>query len=187
MADPTRRALLATAGGLLTLAAAPSDRRAWDFRFDSIDGGTLDLAQFRGHVLLVANTASFCAYTPQYRGLEALHARLQAAGLVVIGVPSQDFGQESDSNGKVKKFCDATFGVQFPMSGINAVSGPNAHPFYAWVRSVRDGWEPQWNFNKVLIGRDGAILGTFGSSDEPDGPRLTSAIDAALRAPAPAV
>ena len=93
----------------------------------------------------------------------------------MIGVPSQDFNQESADNATVKTFCEATFGVAFPMAGISHVRGPQAAPFYAWVREQRD-WEPSWNFCKVLIGRDGRIAGTFGSRDEPDGPALREAI-----------
>jgi glutathione peroxidase len=180
MAEPNRRAFLLGIAAIGTAAAAPPPV-AWDFRFTSIEDGTLNLADFRGRVLLVTNTASFCGYTYQYKALEALHASLSPRGLTVVGVPSQDFGKESDSNGKVKAFCDATFGVAFPMAGLTHVVGPQAHPFYAWVRQTR-GWAPGWNFNKVLIGRDGAIAGLFGAKDEPDGPKLRGAIEEALSA-----
>jgi glutathione peroxidase len=173
-----RRTLL---GALLagTAATAAEEKTAWDFSFPAIEGGTLALAQFRGRVLLVTNTASFCGYTYQYEGLEKLQRDLSPRGLTVVGVPSQDFGQESDSNGKVKAFCEATFSVKFPMAGISHVRDRDAVPFYAWVRSARD-WEPNWNFNKVLIGRDGAIKGTFRSGAEPTSPALLQAIDAEL-------
>jgi glutathione peroxidase len=130
-------------------------------------------------VLLVANTASFCGYTYQYEGLEKLHAAKTAAGLTVIGVPSQDFNQESADNATVKSFCETRFDLDFPLAGICHVRGASAVPFYAWVNAQRQ-WQPQWNFNKVLIGRDGRIAGTFGSGDEPDGPVLSGAVDAAL-------
>lgn len=152
---------------------------AWDFGFSSIDEGQLDLAGFRGRVLLVANTASFCGYTYQYEGLEKLHRAESPGGLTVIGVPSRDFNQESADNRTVKAFCEAKFGVEFPMTGIAHVRGPEAAPFYAWVRE-QSRWEPDWNFNKVLIGRDGRIVGTFGSGDEPQGKRLGQAIEAEL-------
>jgi glutathione peroxidase len=150
---------------------------AWDFSFPSIDEGTLDLAAFRGRVLLVTNTASFCGFTYQYEQLEKLHREFSARGLTVVGVPSQDFYQEKGSNAEVKQFCEATFGVEFPMAGISHVRGAQAHPFYAWVHA-RLGWEPTWNFNKVLIGRDGQVHGTFGSRDEPYGPKLQAALAA---------
>jgi len=168
----------AALAGAASLAAAPP-ANAWTFEFPSIDEGTLRLAQFQGKVLLVVNTASFCGYTPQYRQLEALHRRLSPEGFAVIGVPSQDFGQESGTNGEVKAFCEATFGVDFPMAAIGHVRGADAAPFYKWVREQRR-WEPKWNFYKVLIGRDGAIIGTFASDDEPDRGRLATAIQHAV-------
>ncbi len=159
--------------------ATNSEVLAWDFGFPSIDDGRLELAEFRGRVLLVTNTASFCGYTYQYKGLETLHKAASARGLTVIGVPSQDFNQESADNRTVKTFCETNFAVRFPMAGIAHVRGPQAAPFYAWVREQKH-WEPNWNFNKVLIGRDGRVAGTFGSGDEPNGPRMQQAIDTAL-------
>jgi glutathione peroxidase len=159
--------------------AADTDKIAWIFSFPSIDGGTLDLAAFKGRVLLVANTASFCGYTYQYEGLEKLYAAKSPAGLTVIGVPSRDFNQESADNATVKTFCETRFDVGFPLAAISHVKGVQAAPFYAWVATEKQ-WQPAWNFNKVLIGRDGRIAGTFGSGDEPDGPVLSRAIAAAL-------
>jgi glutathione peroxidase len=181
MADLDRRAVLLGVAAVTIAAAAPAEQTAWDFTFDAIEDGPLPLVQFRGRVLLVTNTASFCGYTYQYKALEALNADWTAKGLTVVGVPSQDFNQESDSNGKVKTFCEATFGVQFPMAGLTHVRGPAAHPFYRWVRAQKD-WEPSWNFNKVLIGRDGRIAGLFPATEEPDGPNLRRALTVALEA-----
>jgi glutathione peroxidase len=178
MVEPTRRVLLAMVGGLAGMAA-DTERLAWDFGFPAIDDGTLDFAAFKGRVLLVANTASFCGYTYQYEGLEKLQKAEAPRGLTVIGVPSQDFNQESADNKTVKTFCEATFGVEFPMAGLSHVRGVEAAPFYAWVKAQK-GWEPSWNFNKVLIGRDGRIVGTFGSGDEPGGAKLSQAIEGAL-------
>lgn len=158
---------------------ASDGKLAWDFEFPSIDGGTLPLAAFRGNALLVANTASFCGYTYQYEGLQRLHQAGASRGLTVIGVPSRDFNQESPDNGTVKSFCETNFGVGFALAGITHVRGPLAAPFYAWVREQK-GWEPNWNFNKVVVGRDGRVVGTFGSGDEPQGAKLTAAIEAAL-------
>jgi glutathione peroxidase len=179
MIEPTRRMVLSAAMGVGM--AAGKETLAWDFGFPSIDEGRLDFGALKGRVLLVVNTASFCGYTYQYEALERLHKAASPKGLMVIGVPSQDFNQESADNKTVKNFCEATFDVQFLMTGISHVRGPQAAPFYAWVREQKH-WEPNWNFNKVLIGRDGRIAGTFGSGDEPNGPRLQQAIDAALAA-----
>lgn len=159
--------------------AADEDHTAWTFGFPAIDGGTLNLGDFRGRVLLVTNTASFCGYTYQYEALEKLHKAKSAAGLTVIGVPSQDFNQESADNATVKTFCETRFDIDFPLTAISHVRGAGALPFYAWVNEQKL-WAPQWNFNKVLIGRDGRIAGTFRSGDEPDGAALSQAIDAEL-------
>ena len=173
----TRRATLAAAAA--TMAASPAPGPAWQFTMPAIEGGALEFAAFRGRVLLVVNTASFCAFTPQYKVLEATYRALQPRGLTVIGVPSGDFGQEKDSDASVKTFCELTYGVEFPMSAIAHVRGKEAAPFYRWV-AAQTRWEPRWNFFKVLIGRDGAIAGTFGAEDEPDKGRLKAAIEKAL-------
>jgi glutathione peroxidase len=178
MVEPHRRTLLALlAGGLLM--GASDETLAWSFDFPAIDGGTLALSAYRGRALLVVNTASFCGYTYQYDGLEKLHEARSAQGLTVIGVPSEDFNQESADNATVKTFCETRFGIDFPLAAISHVRGPDAAPFYRWVKQQR-GWEPAWNFNKVLIGRDGRIAGVFGSGEEPDGRVLTQAIETVL-------
>ena len=177
MIDLSRRGFILAAAGL-TVAAAPQTV-AWNFSFPSIEDGTLDMAEFRGRVLLVANTASFCGYTYQYEGLQKLHAEKYPAGLTVIGIPSQDFNQESADNATVKTFCETRFDIDFPLSAISHVRGARAAPFYAWVNAQRN-WQPEWNFNKVLIGRDGRISGTYGSSDEPGGALLMGAIGVEL-------
>ena len=159
--------------------AAGTEKLAWEFSFPAIGEGTLDLAPLKGRVLLVANTASFCGYTYQYEVLEKLHDSRSAEGLTVIGVPSRDFNQESADNGTVKTFCETRFGIAFPLTGISHVKGAQAAPFYGWVKQSRN-WEPGWNFNKVLVGRDGLVTGTYGSGDEPDGAALGAAITAAL-------
>jgi glutathione peroxidase len=165
------------AGGILMVAG--NDKLAWDFSFPAIEGGTLDFRTYSGHVLLVVNTASFCGYTYQYEGLRKLHEARVADGLTVIGIPSQDFNQESPDNNTVKTFCETRFGIDFPLAGLSHVKGPSAAPFYLWVREIAS-WEPNWNFNKVLVGRDGRIAGTFGSGDEPGGQKLGAAIAASL-------
>jgi glutathione peroxidase len=178
MAEVTRRTVLATAAGALVMAA-DSQRLAWEFSFPAIEGGNLDLAAFKGRVLLVANTASFCGYTYQYEGLQKLHTGKSPVGLTVIGVPSRDFHQESADDVTVKTFCETRFNIDFPLTTVSHVTGTSAAPFYAWVRAERN-WQPTWNFNKVLIARDGRIAGMFGSTDEPGGALLGGAVDAEL-------
>jgi glutathione peroxidase len=175
--ETTRRCLLAMGGVLLM--AADKDQTAWTFSFPAIEGGTLGLADFKGRVLLVTNTASFCGYTYQYESLQKLHTAKSAAGLTVIGVPSRDFNQEYGDDAAVKTFCETRFDIDFPMTTVSHVTGTSAVPFYAWVKTQKL-WQPAWNFNKVLIGRDGKIAGTFGSGDEPDGAALSRAIEGEL-------
>ena len=177
--DLHRREILLAAVMLSAGAAHAAGKTAWDFKFTSIEGGVLDLASFKGRALLVVNTASFCGFTYQYEALEKLHKDMTAQGLTVVGIPSQDFNQESADSKTVKQFCDATFGVEFPMSEIAHVRGAQADPFYQWLKAERK-WEPGWNFCKVVIGRDGAIVDCFGSADEPTGMRVAGAIKAAL-------
>lgn len=165
-------ALLATLAGA-ALAAPPADV------FASIDGGTLSMADYTGRPVLVVNTASMCGFTPQYEGLQALHDTYKNKGLVVLAVPSDDFNQELASAGEVKDFCAVNFGLTLPMTDITPVMGPAAHPFYRWVKA-ETGFEPRWNFNKVLIGADGKVLGTWGSGPEPMGRAIRGAVEAAL-------
>ena len=181
MAEASRRALLAAflAAAASGTEAGMMEQLAWGFTFPDIEGGTLDFAAHRGKVLLVVNTASFCGYTSQYDALQKLHDARAKEGLVVVGIPSQDFNQEAGTEAEVKRFCEANFGIDFPMTAILKVRGPQAHPFYRWVKGAR-GWEPGWNFNKVLVGRDGRVAGVFGASDAPGGTRLSAAIAAAL-------
>jgi glutathione peroxidase len=181
MADPLRRAVLALP--LMAAAAAASEPDAYAFRFAALEGGEHDLAAWRGRVLLVVNTASFCGFTPQYAALQRLHDRQAARGLVVLGVPSNDFNQEAGSNAQVREFCDAQFGIDFPMAAISRVKGPEAHPFFRWA-AARAGGEPRWNFHKYLVGRDGRSVRGFATRVAPDSIEMTRAIEAALAAPA---
>ncbi len=176
----SRRMVLAAATAA-PFAVRGAGTVAWDFALPSLEGGTLDLGAFRGRVLLVTNTASFCGFAPQFGTLEKLNRSRGADGLTVIGMPSNDFNQEAATNAKVKELCELTYDVDFPMAGLSHVKGPDANPFYAWVRATQN-WEPDWNFNKVLIGRNGRIAATFRAADVPDGPAVTKAMAAALSA-----
>lgn len=161
------------------MAAAPAPLTAWDFRFPALEGGEHDLAAWRGRVLLVVNTASFCGFTPQYAALQRLHERFAATGLVVLGVPSNDFNQESQDGRRVRAFCDAAFGITFPLAGLCSVRGEKAHPFYRWA-ALRAGGEPRWNFHKYLVGRNGRQVQAFSSRVEPEAALLVRSIEAAL-------
>jgi glutathione peroxidase len=149
-----------------------------EFRFRSIDGGEIGFADWEGPVL-VANTASLCGFTPQLGELQSLWESYEGRGLTVLAVPSDSFRQELGSEQEVSEFCQIQYGITLPMAAITPVKGAEAHPFFAWLRDSH-GFEPNWNFNKVLLGRDGAILGTWGSRESPTGPEITGAIEAAL-------
>ena len=155
---------------------------AYDFSFRTIDGAPMPLADYRGKVLLVVNTASYCGLTPQYEGLEALYRRFRDQGLVVIGVPANDFGkQEPGTAQEIKSFCTTRFAVDFPLASKEQVIGGEAHPFYKWaVAELGEDAAPKWNFHKYLIGKDGSIAGVFGSRTVPDAPDLVQAVEAAL-------
>jgi glutathione peroxidase len=157
-------------------------KSAHDFSFTSIEGKPMPLSAYKGKTLLVVNTASQCGLTPQYKGLEELWQRYKGKGLVVIGVPSNDFGaQEPGSEGEIKTFCETRYGVDFPLTNKQSVIGASAHPFYKWVaEELGDAATPKWNFHKYLVAPDGTLAGTFGSRTAPDDAGLTKAIDEAL-------
>jgi len=159
---------------------------AYAYAFESIDGGPLPLSQFEGKAVLVVNTASRCGFTPQYEGLQALWRRYRDAGLVVLGVPSGDFGgQELGSEEAIKEFCTVNFEVDFPMAARTTVKGDGAHPFYAWARETLGGVAaPRWNFHKYLIGRDGRLVDWFSTTTGPSSARVAKAIETALAKPA---
>jgi glutathione peroxidase len=150
-----------------------------------IDGKETSLKAYAGKAILVVNVASKCGFTPQYTGLEALWKKYQAAGLVVLGFPSNDFGgQEPGTNAEIKAFCTSKFEVSFPMMDKVKVTGAEQHPLYA---ALTGSTSPvpgpvKWNFGKFLIGRDGKILARFDSKVTPDSAELAKAIDAALAA-----
>jgi len=144
------------------------------------DEAPQNLCQYAGKVLLVVNTASYCGYTGQYEGLEALHAKYNAKGLVVLGFPSNDFGeQEPGSSKEIADFCFNTYGVKFPMFSKSVVKGSQANPLHIALAKVT-GQSPQWNFHKYLIDRNGKVLASFPSKVEPDSPAMVAAIEKAL-------
>lgn len=158
---------------------------AYDFSFNDIDGELLELSRFAGQALLVVNTASACGYTPQYAELETLWSRYRARGLVVLGVPSNDFGaQEPGSEAEIKQFCQTNYTVDFPLTQKQRVIGGDAHPFYQWVvDEIGEVAAPKWNFHKYLIGPDGSLAGLWPSDVSPLDPEITDAIDALLLTP----
>jgi glutathione peroxidase len=139
------------------------------------------LCQYAGKVLLVVNTASYCGFTPQFEGLEALHAKYNAQGLVVLGFPSNDFKQEDPDAKKIADVCFNTYGVRFPMFTTVGVRGSGAHPLFGALTRA-SGQAPSWNFNKYLVGRDGKVVAHYGSSVGPSSGALVGAVEKALAA-----
>ena len=169
-----------------TPVAPPGINTAYDVTMTTIDGKPMPFSQYKGKVLLVVNTASFCGFTPQYEALEKTQTTYKDKGFTVIGVPSGDFmGQEYKTNAEIKQFCESKFGINFPMSEKSVVKGPNATPFFAWAAATLGAGEaPKWNFHKYVVGRDGKIVASFGSSTKPDAPEVTAAIEKAIAAKA---
>ena len=162
-------------------AAGSGATSAHAFTFTAIEGGELDLARFDGRPILLVNTASRCGYTDQYADLETLWDRYKDRGLVVLAVPSNDFRQELASEEAVKNFCETTFDVSFPMTGISHVRGQQAHPLYQWLgRELgRDG-QPRWNFHKVLIAPDGQPVAGWPSGVRPTDGKIVNRIERLL-------
>ena len=153
-----------------------------DFTLTRIDGTPLPLAALRDKAVLVVNVASRCGYTPQYVGLQKLHEELGGRGLVVLGVPANEFGaQEPGTNDEIAAFCESNYRVTFPLSEKVVVKGAGQHPLYRWLTaSASPPGDVRWNFEKFLLDRGGKILGRFGSGVAPEAPELRSAILAAL-------
>jgi glutathione peroxidase len=201
-ADPThirpsrRRGLALLAGAVLLPAAAlrPGPARAvsattrtgmtaYDFSFTSIDGKPLPMSQFRGKTVLLVNTASQCGFTPQYTDLQKVWDTYRERGLVVLGVPSNDFGgQEPGSETQIKEFCEVNFSVDFPLTDKQHVIGPQAHPLYKWIGAeLGEDALPKWNFHKYLIAPDGTLAEVFPTPVKPTDLKVTAAIEAELK------
>jgi glutathione peroxidase len=157
--------------------ATMSSRTAYGFSFQSLKGEIINLADYAGKPLLIVNTASLCGFTPQYAGLQELWTKFGERGLVVIGVPSNDFGkQEPGGEKEISETALHQYHVTFPMAAKADVRGPDAHPFYKWAAAERPKDLPRWNFHKYLIGRDGHIADVFPERVEPTDTRVITAI-----------
>jgi glutathione peroxidase len=164
-------------------AAAMSHVTAYAFTFTALDGGEILLSTYAGHPLLVVNTASLCGYTPQYAGLQTLWTRYRERGLIVLGVPSNDFGsQEPGGVREIQATAKGDYNVTFPITAKVAVKGKEAHPFYRWAAQERPMEAPRWNFHKYLIGHDGSLKAGYASALEPTNPRIIAAIETELAA-----
>jgi glutathione peroxidase len=155
---------------------------AHDFTFSGIDNKPIDLKQYKGRPVLVVNVASFCGFTPQYKELQQLHETYGAKGLVVLGVPSNDFGaQEPKTEAEIAKFCETSYGVTFPMTAKQKVVGADAHGLYQWISGeAGEAAAPKWNFHKYLIDKDGKLAGAWPSRVSPTSKEITGPIDMML-------
>jgi glutathione peroxidase len=166
-------------GALLSTTSLADQGSPLTGKVKKIDGTEVDLASYKGKVVLIVNVASRCGYTGQYAGLQKLYDAYKDKGLVVFAVPSDDFHQEKASNGEVKSFCDLNYGITMPMSVISHVTGPQAHPLYLWLKQTT-GFEPKWNFNKVLFDGQGKVVGTWRSGTEPMGSEIETEVQRLL-------
>ena len=176
---------LAVGAATSALAAPPSRKMVYDFTLKSIDGQPVPLSEYKGRVLMLVNVASRCGFTPQYTALEATYEKYKSRGLVIVGVPANNFGgQEPGTNEEIKTFCTKKYSVSFPMMSKLSVTGEDKTPLYQFLtnKSVNPkvGGEIQWNFTKFLFDRNGQPVARFEPNITPDSPQVTAAIEAAL-------
>lgn len=180
-----RRSALVVTSVLLAMVPL-SAASVYDYTLTSIDGKSTPLSSFKGKVLMLVNVASKCGYTPQYTGLESLYQKYKDQGLVIVGIPANNFmSQEPGTNAEIKTFCKTKYDVQFPMMSKVSVAGSDKAPLYEFLTSQQEnpqtGGEIKWNFTKFLVSRDGQILNRFEPAVTPDDPAVTSAVEAALK------
>ncbi len=183
MRKPFLATLLVAASMTAVAGSAP---QIYSYKLKTIDGLASSLQPYKGKVLLLVNTASGCGYTPQYKGLEALYEKYKGQGLVIVGLPANNFaGQEPGTNAEIKTFCTRTYHVSFPMMAKISVKGADEDPLYGYLTSStadpKFGGPIQWNFTKFLIGRDGQPVARFEPAVTPESPQVTTAIEAALK------
>ena len=159
--------------------SADYDKLAYDFKFKDLDGSALNLSEYKGKVVVVVNVASQCGFTNQYEDMQNVWEQYQAKGIVMLGVPSNDFGkQEPGSNEDIKNFCEAKFGISFPMTEKVSVKGADAHPFYIWAeKNYGKSAVPKWNFHKIIINKEGKIEKTFSSMTNPSSQKFKEVIE----------
>ena len=158
------------------------DKLAYDFNFKDLDGSSLDLSEYKGKVIVVVNVASQCGFTNQYEDMQNIWVKYQSKGIVMLGVPSNDFGkQEPGSSEDIKNFCEEKFGISFPMTEKVSVKGSDAHPFYHWAKkNFGSSAVPKWNFHKIIINKEGKIAKTFTSITNPSSKKFIAAIEELL-------
>ena len=155
------------------------DKLAYDFKFKNLDGSNLNLSEFKEKVIIVINVASQCGFTNQYEDMQKIWEKYQSKGVIILGIPSNDFGQqEPGTNKEIKNFCEAKFGITFPMTEKVSVKGTNAHPFYLWAKQNHGKSAiPKWNFHKIIINKEGKIEKTFSSMTNPSSKKFKEVIE----------
>ena len=165
-----------------TSSLPKSEKLAYDFNFNDLDGKLLTLSNFKNKVIVVINVASQCGFTKQYEDMQEIWEKYESKCLIVLGVPSNDFGnQEPGTSKEIKKFCEVNFGTTFPITEKVIVKGDNAHPFYLWAKeSYGKKAVPKWNFHKIIVGKKGKIVDTFASITSPTSKRFIKLIEESL-------
>ena len=155
---------------------------AHEFEFIGIDGESINMSDYKGKVIVIVNVASRCGFTKQYEDLQNLWTNFKDNNLIVIGVPTNDFKQELDSNKDIKNFCETNFNINFPITEKTNVLGKNAHPFYRWAKENHGkGAIPKWNFHKIIIGKDGKVADTFASITNPSSKKFVTFIEEQIK------
>ena len=153
----------------------------YDFNIESINGEIIDFNKYRGKVILIVNTASYCGFTKQYEELQKLWDTYKSRGLIVLGIPSNSFNQEKSSNLDIKEFCEVNFNIDFPLSSITNVKGENAHDIFKWAKNNHGKSAiPKWNFHKILINKEGKVEDTFASFTKPMSKKIIESIENTL-------
>ena len=166
----------------VTNVSGEYDKLAYDFNFNDLDGSPLNLSEYKNKVIVVINVASQCGFTKQYEDMQKIWIKYQSRGIIMLGVPSNDFGnQEPGNSQEIKNFCEAKFGITFPMTEKVSVKGEEAHAFYKWAKENHGkSAVPKWNFHKIIIGKDGKIVDTFASITNPSSKKFVVALENAL-------
>ena len=164
-----------------TPASSNYEKKFYDFSIESISGETIDFKDYKNKVILVVNTASYCGFTKQYDELQKLWDLYKDKGLIVIGVPSNSFNQEKESNSEVNEFCKVNFDIDFPLTTITEVKGKNSHDLFKWAeKNHGKSAIPKWNFHKILINKEGKVEDTFSSFTKPMSKKITNRIEQIL-------
>jgi len=168
--------------GLFSKVSANYTKLAYDFEFNGIEGNAIKLSDYKNKIIIVVNVASQCGFTNQYDGLQKLWVDYKDKSVLVLGVPTNDFKQEPGSNSEIKKFCEANFNVNFPMTEKINVIGKKSHPFYKWAKDNHGKSAiPKWNFHKIIIGKDGKVADTFSPITKPSSNKFIKFIEQKIK------